>query len=320
MAKFYGTFGPQRFMGSLPASDTVSYEGVPLVSGIDIGDYTTGVIASLDTGVGTFGWALGDIYISIENIVGTQHTDTLTGNSLANVLDGGGSPDFIYGRSGNDTVLGGGGFDFLYGEGGNDVMDGQWQTDEMHGGDGHDQMWGGSNFISRYYPGTDYSDVLYGDAGNDQLHGDVRLPANNGPTEYYQPQDSMPGHDELHGGSGNDTLNGDGGNDELWGDGGTDTFRFDAPYTVKDSYGSNMRIRSGDDVIHDFRKGEDRIGLRGYALTDLRIQTSDADGDGAVDDSVIQFDAAGRFTNADSVVVYNVTGLTSSQSYFVIIA
>jgi len=268
MAKFFAASKAEAFWGSSLSIDTVSYELVPFASGIDVGDYTTGVIASLETGFGSFGWALGDVYISIENIIGSQHTDTLTGNSRANVLDGGGSPDFLYGRSGNDTVNGAGGFDFLYGEAGNDVMNGQTQTDKMYGGDGDDRMWGGSNYTNHYYPGTNYADVLYGDAGNDQLHGDVRLPASGGPSEYDQRWDSNPGADELHGGSGNDTLNGDGGNDLLWGDSEADRFEFDAPYTVKDMRNADMQITSGNDVVKDFRSWEgDKLDFNGQPYT-----------------------------------------------------
>ena len=187
---------------------------------------TSGSRSILRTPSSTTGWARGDKYYfgTVEKITGSQHTDWLYGDALANTFDGGGSPDFIYGRDGNDTILGGGGFDFLSGDIGNDVMYGQWQTDTMYGGDGDDQMWGGSNYVSHYYPGTNYADVLYGGAGNDRLNGDV--PPSMA-AEYNPDLDFMPGSDEIHGGSGNDILNGGGGNDTFWGDSGKDTFRFD---------------------------------------------------------------------------------------------
>lgn len=265
----YATSQTETFVGT-GLSDTVSYAN--LGSGLDVGDYTAGVYANLATGIGYFGWALGDTYSGVENLTGSQHSDTLIGNdAVNNILDGGGSPDTVSGGGGNDTVLGGGGFDTLYGGTGNDVLDGQWHTDTLYGDDGDDRMWGGSNYVNHYYPGTNYADLMYGGAGNDQLHGDVRLPANNGPSEYYAPLDFMPGADELHGGSGNDVLNGDGGNDKLWGDGGADRFEFDAPYTVKDAAGANMLIASGRDVVKDFHPWEgDRLDLNGqtYKVAD----------------------------------------------------
>src|SRR3954447_7343597 len=231
---YYATSIAEGFYG-YGSFDTVSYEWAP--SSGQLGDYDLGVTVNLSDPTFNTGWAGGDKFYfgTVEKVIGSQHTDFMYGDAQANVLDGGGSPDFIYGRDGNDTILGGGGFDFLYGDNGNDVMDGQQQTDELHGGDGDDQIWGGSNFINHFYPGTDYSDVLYGDGGNDELHGDVRLPFDRSmPSEYSMAVDAMPGADYLHGGSGNDILNGDGGNDLLWGDSGADTFRFDRAYVVKD--------------------------------------------------------------------------------------
>jgi len=269
----YATSDAEAFVGT-GLSDTVSYALVD--TGINIGDYTSGVSVNLATGVGSAGWALGDTFLGVENVTGSQHTDLLIGNFLANILDGGGSPDNLYGGGGNDTVLGAGGFDFLYGEAGNDVMDGQWQTDQLFGGDGDDQMWGGSNYVNHFYPGTNCADVLYGEGGNDRLHGDVRILT--GKTEYDAGRDFMPGADELHGGAGNDVVNGDGGNDQLWGDGGADIFQFDPRYTVLDVYGKSFVVISGADIIKDFHPWEgDRLDLNqkftaadsanGYLLT-----------------------------------------------------
>jgi Ca2+-binding RTX toxin-like protein len=264
----YATSRAEAFDGD-GLSDTVSYENAP--SSGSVGQYDKGVTVNLASPSLNTGWAAGDTYFGVEKITGSQYTDFLYGDAKANIFDGGGSPDFIYGRDGNDTILGSGGFDQLYGEGGNDLLNGQQQTDTLYGGDGDDQMWGGSNYVTHYYPGTNYADVLYGDAGNDQLHGDALITDRNMPSEYYEPLDLMPGRDELHGGSGNDTLNGDGGNDSLWGDTGADQFIFDAPYTVKDAVGADMRITSGDDVVMDFNYLEgDHLNFshQGYATAD----------------------------------------------------
>ncbi len=42
---------------------------------------------------------------TIENIIGSEQNDTLTGNSLANVLTGGGGNDLLSGASDDDTYL-----------------------------------------------------------------------------------------------------------------------------------------------------------------------------------------------------------------------
>ncbi|CAI8832909.1 serralysin [Pseudomonas sp. IT-P258] len=61
-----------------------------------------------------------DTLIAIENLIGSNYNDKLTGNAAANLLNGG---------SGNDTLDGGAG---------NDVLDGGAGLDRMTGGDGSD--------------------------------------------------------------------------------------------------------------------------------------------------------------------------------------
>jgi Ca2+-binding RTX toxin-like protein len=254
---YYAKSNSETFYG-YGGFDTVTYANAP--SAGSVGDYDVGVTVSLGSPYLNTGWAFGDTHNGVEKIVGSTHTDWLYGNAQPNVLDGGGSPDFIYGRDGNDTILGSGGFDFLYGEGGNDLLDGQWQTDTSYGGDGDDQIWGGSNFLRREYPGTNYADVLYGDSGNDQLHGDARLPGGGLRTEYLDSLDLSAGRDELHGGPGHDLLNGDGADDTLWGDSGGDVFQFDATYVVLDMEGGIYAITPGNDVVKDFNFAEgDRL-------------------------------------------------------------
>ena len=94
---------------------------------------------------------------SIENIVGSTNADTLTGNGVANRIEGG---------LGNDIVSGGGGDDVLYGDlaaggvGGDDILFGDAGIDTLYGGAGADRLIGG-----------DGDDVLIGGGGNDALIG-----------------------------------------------------------------------------------------------------------------------------------------------------
>ncbi|CAI8413140.1 MAG: Serralysin C [Hyphomonas sp. TMED17] len=110
----------------------------------------------------------------IENAIGGNGADTITGNSAANNIQGG---------SGEDELIGGGGKDLLFGEAGNDLLLGGNQDDRLSGGDGDDVLIGGGA-----------KDRLNGDAGNDDLSGGF-------------------GADRLFGGSGNDTLTGGDGGD-----------------------------------------------------------------------------------------------------------
>jgi Ca2+-binding RTX toxin-like protein len=87
-------------------------------AGIDTASYsgaTVAVAVNLSTGVGKFGDAAGDTYAQIENAIGGNGNDTLTGNALANHLEG---------SAGNDTLIGGAGSDTLTGGAGNDTLSG----------------------------------------------------------------------------------------------------------------------------------------------------------------------------------------------------
>ena len=94
-------------------------------SGIDTALYSnspTGIFMNLYSGIGHFGHAEGDILISIENVTGSEHDDTIMGNLQDNVLRG---------RNGNDVLLGNGGNDII--EGGNNAG-GTYYGDLMEGG------------------------------------------------------------------------------------------------------------------------------------------------------------------------------------------
>src|SRR5262245_36073461 len=49
-------------------------------------DSTAGVLVNLETGMGSFGTAAGDILTSIENLTGSAFVDRLIGNSANNTL------------------------------------------------------------------------------------------------------------------------------------------------------------------------------------------------------------------------------------------
>ena len=106
--------------------DTVSYQG----SGS-----TAGVTVSLATGLAS-GGAGNDTLTGIENLIGSDFADVLTGDANANRLDGG---------AGNDTLLGGAGDDSLIGGAGNDLLiGGSGEEDHLIGGAGNDTLSGGS--------------------------------------------------------------------------------------------------------------------------------------------------------------------------------
>lgn len=129
-------------------SDTASYAGS-----------TNNVIASLETGKATF-FGGSDTFISIENLIGSENSDVLTGNSFNNRLEGRGSFDQLFGGLGNDTLLGGDGIDLLEGGDGSDFIAGDKGNDSMIGGNGNDSF---------QWVDGDGSDVIRGDSGRDNL-------------------------------------------------------------------------------------------------------------------------------------------------------
>jgi len=74
----------------------------------------------------------------VENVIGGDGGDTITGSTSDNVLDGGAGNDTISGGFGNDTLKGGAGSNTLNGDAGDDVFD------QGAAADGDDAMRGGT--------------------------------------------------------------------------------------------------------------------------------------------------------------------------------
>ncbi|RJF89326.1 calcium-binding protein [Oleomonas cavernae] len=186
-------------------------------AGIDKVSYAlaiAGVIADLGTSGDGHGLreALGDTFIGVENLDGTNYSDTLSGDSGANVLFGGGGNDSLSGGEGDDTLAGGAGVDSFFGGIGRDTAS---YADSMTGavadlaqnaanagealGDNFDSIEHlvGGGFADDLR-GNGLSNTLFGGGGNDTLQG-------RGGSDT---MDGGDGHDVLIGGSGADSLNG----------------------------------------------------------------------------------------------------------------
>jgi Ca2+-binding RTX toxin-like protein len=210
--------------------------------GSDTADYFDApyrVIADLIFPGSNAGYALGDNYISIENLIGSQFDDGLGGDSGANIILGGAGNDFIGGRGGNDS---------LWGETGDDTLTGDADADELHGGTGTD--WA----IYWYAPSFVFADLLFPGLNAGEAAGDTydqienlggsqfadHLGGDNNPNVIFGLDGNdliagRGGQDQLFGEIGNDTLIGDAGNDALDGGTGIDTAVFSGPrsaYTI----------------------------------------------------------------------------------------
>lgn len=146
--------------------------------GLDTVYYLTSssaITVNLLAGTATGGDAAGDTFVSIENIFGSIQNDSITGNTLANVLQGGNGNDTLSGGDGNDTIYGGVSTSLNYANSG-------VQADTIYGGNGADIIYSAAIYGG---PAIDTGTVIYGEAGDDQI----------------QAVDAT-----VYGGDGNDTL------------------------------------------------------------------------------------------------------------------
>ena len=102
----------------------------------------------------------------IEDAIGSNFNDIITGNQKANTLTGGSGNDTINGGAGDDTLNGGLGNDRLVGGAGNDTFIGSIGNDVIRGGTGNDifqiNTGAGRNLIKDYSPGEDSIELING--------------------------------------------------------------------------------------------------------------------------------------------------------------
>ncbi|MBI5109772.1 MAG: tandem-95 repeat protein, partial [Rhodocyclales bacterium] len=162
--------------------------------------------------------------------VDTAATNSITGSTGNDRIQGLGGDDTLSGGLGNDLVEGGDGSDSLHGDGGSDTLSGGAGSDQLFGDGGNDVLRGG-----------DGGDTLDGGLGNDRLEAGA-------------------GNDSLTGGDGSDTLSGGAGNDTLTGGLLSDTFE----WTLADA---GAKGTPAVDTITDFNtaaapSGGDVLDLR----------------------------------------------------------
>ncbi len=201
------------------------------------------------------GTAIGDRLKGIENLVGGDGDDILSGDNIDNLLDGGQASDTLSGRGGNDTLIGGLGSDDLDGGDASDTADYSasplgitLNLADTPDSEGYVSGSGG------YAAGDRVRNIenLVGGARGDSLTGDDGSNVLAG----------GPGPDVLSGGAGADTLRGGVGADVL--DGGADVDTAD--YGVSDA-GVTIDLSSPDGDGYVTGTGADAEGdrLRGIA-------------------------------------------------------
>lgn len=217
-----GDAGDNRLGGGFYADIFNGGGGTDWADYVNSLNFITADLANIEIGAGD---AFGDVYISIENLRGTNSAfgDRLLGTNGANVIHGLFGDDVLFGRGGDDTLHGGLGNDRLIGGAGNDTLNGgEDGIDEIsyedtttgvvvtlhESGSGTVSATGGNGtdtYISiENVRGGAGADVLWGNSGANSLFGEG-------------------GSDKLYGGLGNDILNGGSGDDMLYGLEGDDT-------------------------------------------------------------------------------------------------
>ena len=292
----HGENGNDRLIGGLGDDTLVGGDGNDILkgragadwlegsAGIDTAIYggsTEAVTVTLGGDAGSGGSAEGDILRSIENLVGSGHNDTLNGDGVGNVIEGGTGDDSINGYGGADTLVGGDGNDIISGGADDDILFGGAGADNLDGGDGMDtasyekaqsgvdidlSAGTGSNGVAEgdrlvnieHVTGTNYDDQLTGDSANNILNG-------------------LGGNDRLEGGAGNDRLDGGEGDDFLDGGAGNDHLTGSGQDILRGGDGADRFVIAADSDVTLSYEGSD-AGVSVY-LNSNTASGGDAQGD-----------------------------------------
>jgi Ca2+-binding RTX toxin-like protein len=238
-------------------SDTLNYSAYTSVVAINL-------TANTATGTGSIS--------SIENAIGGNQGDTLTGNGGENILSGGAGADTFDGRAGDDILDGGTGNDtfIMSSTSGNDTIDGGGGLNDtldyssrsdaitvnLSTGDGTNIAVGGLSNVENVIGGSDddtfisddttIANEFTGNAGTDTVNysamtTDVTVNLDTG-TTIGTGGDTLTTIENVTTGSGDDTLQGDTNDNVLTGGLGDDTYVFDVNPgndTINDAGGTN---------------------------------------------------------------------------------
>ena len=239
------TFHTYILMSIWDGGGNDTYDASNYGDGVEIdlrpGEFSTISVAQLGTpgALGNVGNAYlyyGDLRSLIENAIGGDGNDTLTGNEADNALDG---------HAGNDTLDGGGGNDSMSGGADNDiyVVDAAGDQTLESANAGTDTV---RTTLTSYTLGSNVENLTFTDSGTHTGFG----------TELANVMTSGAGDDTFFGNAGNDTLNGGDGSDVL------------VAHTIANIFAQEHDILSGGDG-NDTLYGEAADTLDGGAGFDV---------------------------------------------------
>ncbi len=213
--RLFGFSGDDTLVGGVGNDTLNGGAGADSLQGGGHFDYASyrwsaaGVTASLINPGANTGDAAGDLYSTIEGLIGTDFNDTLEGDGFGNTLSGSEGHDLLIGGTGADSLDGGSGFDYAsYASSAAGVkasLTNPGSNTGDAGGDTHTSIEG--------LRGSSFNDTLEGDGGSNILVGNQGVDMLSG----------LSGNDALWGVSGDDTLSGGAGSDTLNGGAGSDT-------------------------------------------------------------------------------------------------
>ena len=242
-----GLAGADTLNGGPGTGDTASYAAS-----------TVAVTINLATGTHSGGHAQGDTLTNIENLIGSSHNDTLSGDDKANSLDGGAGTDTASYADSNAAVtvslvsgvIGSGGHaqgdtltriqnltgsihdDNLTGDANANTLNGNNGNDNLSGGTGSDALDGGPGTDTASYAAAVTVNLATG-THTGEAQGDtfssIEIISGSSQADNLTGDanantlNGNAGADILTGNAGNDTLNGGDGNDTLNGNAGADT-------------------------------------------------------------------------------------------------
>ena len=273
-------------------TDTVTYENAALSVTLDL---STGVVSS-------DGYGDADTLANIENVIGSDQDDTLTGNTDSNIFEGGLGNDALNAGDGSDEYV------FSVGDGQDTITDTDGTDDFIRMGAGIAQAdviltQVGNNLEITFTSGTDKITVIdHYDAGTTKqvekiVFDDLSEMSLVGPNVV----DGTSGADTIYGTVDNDLINGYEGNDYIYGEGGDDEIHGGAGndwiYTGSGNdiiYGDDGNDRiydgGGQDTYNGGAGSVDRVSYESAVsgiIVDMSAGTVDEDGDGNAEDTLV---------------------------------
>jgi Ca2+-binding RTX toxin-like protein len=284
---FPATGAPEVFIGGA-GQDTVSYGDAPIVISpfaanlVSTQSVTsgTGLVASLADPSTNTGWAAGDTYVSIENLIGSAFDDKLSGDNNDNVLEGGPGRDKLLGGNGIDTasyehaagavtaslswtIINTGAaagdsyssIENLIGSAFNDQLIGNHQSNVLEGGPGADRLFGGG--------GPDTASYAHATSG---VIADLWKPAQNtgdAAGDRYISIQNLIGSafaDKLTGDADANVLEGGLGADQLNGSKGSDTASYEHATSGVTADLSNASNNTGEAAGDTYTSIENLLG------------------------------------------------------------